>query len=94
MIRHVKSAKTHEERAEDDTKVRDTVEETLKQIELRGDAAVRELSEKFDKYSPASFRLTGSEIEALMQKVSARDMKDIRFAQDRYADSLKRSARL
>ncbi len=82
MIRHVKSAKTHEERAEDDTKVRDTVEETLKQIELRGDAAVRELSEKFDKYSPASFRLTGSEIEALMQKVSARDMKDIRFAQD------------
>lgn len=82
MIRHVKSAKTQKERAEDDSKVRETVEQTLKQIEASGDAAVRELSEKFDNYSPLSFRLSNSDIEALMQKVSARDMEDIRFAQD------------
>ena len=51
-------------------------------VERRGDAGVRELSEKFDGYSPESFRLTPSEIEAAMQKVSARDMDDIKFAQD------------
>ncbi len=51
------------ERAEDDTKVRATVEGILADIEARGDAAVRELSQKFDDYAPASFRLTPSEIE-------------------------------
>ena len=42
----------------------------------------RDLSEKFDNYRPASFRLSESEIEALMNKVSARDMDDIKFAQE------------
>ena len=56
-------------------------EATLKDIETRGDAAVRDLSEKFDKFSPPSFRLTQSEIDAAMNKVSARDMADIDFAQ-------------
>jgi sulfopropanediol 3-dehydrogenase len=42
---------------------------------------VRDLAVKFDGYAPPSFRLTASEIEAAMQKVSARDMEDIRFAQ-------------
>ncbi|MCB1313350.1 MAG: histidinol dehydrogenase, partial [Sedimentitalea sp.] len=51
-------------------------------IETRGDAAIRELSAKFDRYEPASFLLSASEIAAAMQKVSARDMADIRFAQD------------
>ncbi|MDX8351454.1 histidinol dehydrogenase [Cognatiyoonia sp. IB215182] len=81
-ITYLKSGKPEAERAEDDAKVRKIVEDTLKDIETRGDAAVRELSEKFDKYSPPSFRLTQSEIEAAMSKVSARDMDDIKFAQD------------
>ena len=81
-IEHLKESKPETERAEDDAKVRATVEATLRDIEARGDAAVRDLSEKFDGYSPASFRLTPSEIEAAMQKVSDRDMADIRFAQD------------
>ena len=81
MIKHLKTAKPAAERAEDDEKVRQSVEHILADIENRGDEAVRELSEKFDNYSPPSFRLTASEIEALMQKVSARDMEDIHFAQ-------------
>ncbi|MBT8415169.1 MAG: histidinol dehydrogenase [Boseongicola sp.] len=81
-ITHLKSGKPESERAEDDAKVRAIVETTLKDIETRGDAAIRELSAKFDKYEPASFRLTQSEIDAAMQKVSARDMEDIKFAQD------------
>ena len=52
-----------------------------KEIETRGDAAVRELSAKFDQYDPPSFRLSRSEIDAALQKVSARDMDDIKFAQ-------------
>ena len=39
------------------------------------------LSKKFDNYAPNKFKLTRSEIDAAMQKVSARDMDDIKFAQ-------------
>ena len=80
-ITHLKRGKSEVDRAEDDALVRGVVETTLKDIELRGDAAVRDLSQKFDGYSRDSFLLTASEIEAAMQQVSARDMDDIRFAQ-------------
>ncbi|WP_445942860.1 histidinol dehydrogenase, partial [Roseicyclus sp.] len=80
-ITHLKRGKPEAERAEDDAKVRVSVEGFLADIAARGDAAVRDLAEKFDGYAPTSFRLSPSEIEAAMQKVSARDMEDIRFAQ-------------
>lgn len=67
--------------AELDTRVRQTVEGILADVAARGDAAVRELSEKFDKWSPAQFRLSEAEIEAAMGKVAKRDLDDIRFAQ-------------
>ncbi|MBP6736532.1 MAG: histidinol dehydrogenase, partial [Rhodobacteraceae bacterium] len=69
------------ERAADDARVRSTVEGVLADISARGDAAVRDLSVKFDGYGPPSFRLTPSEIEAAVQKVAPRDIEDIRFAQ-------------
>jgi sulfopropanediol 3-dehydrogenase len=81
MIHYLKQSKPEAERAEDDAKVRGTVEAALADIESRGDAAVRAMSEKFDNYSPQSFRLTEGQIEGLMSKVSARDMEDIKFAQ-------------
>ncbi|HMQ58028.1 MAG TPA: histidinol dehydrogenase, partial [Rhizobiaceae bacterium] len=80
-IEHLKSGKPEAERSADDAKVRATVEQTRADIEARGDAAVRELSEKFDRFSRPSFRLSDSEIEAAMAKVPARDMADIEFAQ-------------
>jgi sulfopropanediol 3-dehydrogenase len=80
-ITHLKRGKPEAERAEDDAKVRTTVEAVLADISARGDTAVRELSLKFDNYAPPAFRLTPSEIEAAMSRVSARDMEDIRFAQ-------------
>ena len=80
-VTQLKSAKPEAERAEDDAAVRTTVEGVLADIVARGDAAVRDLSIKFDRYDPPAFRLTLSEIEAAMQKVSARDIDDIRFAQ-------------
>ncbi len=81
-IEYLKRGKSEEARGEDDAKTRAVVEATLKDIEARGDAAVRELSEKFDKYAPASFKLSASEIEALMNKVSDRDMADLKYAQE------------
>ena len=80
-IEYLKRSKSEAEIREDDAKTRATVEATLADIEKRGDAAVRELSQKFDNYAPANFRLTPSEIEAAMNKVSTRDMEDIKFAQ-------------
>ena len=82
MAEYLKRGKPADERADDDAKVRATVENILKDIETRGDAAVRDLSTKFDGYTPQAFRLSDSEIEAAMQKVSTREMDDIRFAQD------------
>ena len=80
-ITYLKRGKPADQRAEDDAAVRATVETVLADIEARGDAAVRDLSVKFDRYDPPAFRLTESEIEAAMQKVAPRDMEDIRFAQ-------------
>ena len=64
-----------------DLKVRQTVEGILAEIEERKDAAVRDLSEKFDKWSPADFRLAPAEIERAIGQVAKRDLDDIRFAQ-------------
>ena len=80
-IRYIKEGKSALERSEDDAKVRQIVEVTLKDIETRGDAAVRELAEKFDDYSPDSYRLSESEIQKLISEVSERDLEDIKFAQ-------------
>lgn len=81
-ITYLKNGKAEAARQEDDAKVRASVESILKDIEIRGDAAVRELSERFDKYSPPSFRLTDGEIEGLMSRVSDRDLEDVKFAQE------------
>lgn len=80
-ITYLKRGKSEADRAEDDAKVRNSVELVLADIGARGDRAVRELSVKFDRYDPPSFRLTTSEIEAAISRVSERDLEDIRFAQ-------------
>jgi len=59
--------------------VRATVEGILTEIKTHGDAAVRDLSEKFDKWSPASFRLSPAEIEKAIGQVAKRDLEDIKF---------------
>ena len=57
MARYLKRGRDAASRAEDAAKVRTTVEGILADIEKRGDAAVRELSVKFDKWDRADFRL-------------------------------------
>ena len=64
-----------------DAKVRATVEAILGDVKARGDAAVRELSAKFDKWSPPSFKLSRAEIERIVATVPAETIADITFAQ-------------
>jgi sulfopropanediol 3-dehydrogenase len=81
MTRYLKHGRDAKARADDLTKVRLTVEQILSDIEARGDAAVRELSVKFDNWDREDFRLTQQEIEACLSQLSARDIEDIKFAQ-------------
>jgi sulfopropanediol 3-dehydrogenase len=64
-----------------DSHVRDTVAGIVADVTLRRDAAVRELSERLDGWSPASFRLSRADIEQLVAQVSRDTLGDIRFAQ-------------
>jgi len=61
--------------------VQDTVEHIIADVKLRGDAAVRELSGRFDHWSPASFRLSQEEIASQIAQVSRQTIDDITFAQ-------------
>ena len=81
-IYYLKKGKTAEDKAIDDAQVSEVVKNTLQVIEEKGDAAVREFSEKFDNYSPKSYKLSSDEIDSLIANVSDRDMKDIKFAQE------------
>jgi sulfopropanediol 3-dehydrogenase len=82
MIRRIKSGRTPEATAEQQAQVRHTVEDILEAIAARGEAAVREYSEKFDKWSPESFRLSAREIEACLGALPRQTRADIEFAQN------------
>ncbi len=64
-----------------DLKVWQTVEGILTDVKKRGDDAVRDLSQQFDKWSPASFKLSQAELDAIVRKVPESTLEDIKFAQ-------------
>ena len=82
MVEYLKRGRDAALRAEDQAKVRATVEAILTDIEDRGDAAVRELSAKFDSWDREDYRLTSSEIKGCIAQLSSRNIDDIRFAQE------------
>src|SRR5208283_3805853 len=81
MIRVLKPGKSEAEKFDADRQVRQTVEAILEDIIARGDAAVRELSAKFDKWEPADFRLSRRQIDALVASLPTQVIDDIKFAQ-------------
>ena len=81
MAEYLKRGATAEAKADNDRKVRDTVEGILADIAARGDAAVRELSVRFDNWDRDSYRLTPGEVQACIDQLSGQDLKDIEFAQ-------------
>jgi len=81
MARFLKKGKSASEIKAADMKVRDTVENIIKDIEDNGDLAVRQYSATFDKWSPESFRLTDEEICGIVARTPRQVKDDILFAQ-------------
>jgi sulfopropanediol 3-dehydrogenase len=81
MSKYLKAGISEEDSFAADQKVRSTVETILNEIRTRGDVAVRELSEKFDKWSPEVFRLSENQIKDIVASLPKQVIDDIHFAQ-------------
>ncbi|MGB7371918.1 histidinol dehydrogenase [Erythrobacter sp.] len=81
MATWLKKGATIQSRADADRKVRDIVEQALKDIEKRGDTAIREMSNTFDKWDRDDYRLSDDEIARCVDSLTAQERKDIEFAQ-------------
>ena len=81
MKKIIKSGLTYAETKDADAKVRALVESILGDVTDRGDAAIRELSARFDKWSPSSFRLSEEQIENIIADLPQQVIDDIKFAQ-------------
>jgi sulfopropanediol 3-dehydrogenase len=81
MARYLKTGRPPEQASADAKKVRDIVTDILEDIESRGETALREISEKFDKWNPPSFRLSEQEIESCLSQLTRQNINDIKFAQ-------------
>lgn len=82
MAIFLKKGISAEQDAADIVKVRKTVEDILADIESRGDQAVREMSKKFDNWSPEDFRMSRGEIEDCVRQLPKQVVDDIKFAQE------------
>jgi len=81
MARHLKTGRTPEQKSADAKKVHEIVTGIIEDIENRGETALREISEKFDKWNPPAFRFSEQEIESCLSQLSKRNIDDIKFAQ-------------
>ena len=80
MANWLKEAISEEQRDKAQKQIRDTVEKLLEDIDKRGDAAVRELSKRFDNWSPDEFRLSEKEIQSCINRLDSQTIDDIYFA--------------
>jgi sulfopropanediol 3-dehydrogenase len=81
MARWLKEGVSQTEKDKAEAQVRQTVEGILVDIKARGDAALRDYSEKFDGWAPEKFRLSREEIDACYDQVTEQNIEDIKFAQ-------------
>ncbi len=81
MIRFLKEGISQEEKDDADAKVRETVENILDDIKARGDAALKDYSEKFDNWRPDNFQVSHAEIDVCYDQVTEQNIEDIEFAQ-------------
>ncbi len=81
MTTYIKWGKSGAQQQDEDRKVRDIVEGIIEDIRTNGDIAVRKYSERFDNWSPSSFRLTDGQIDEAIASLPAGVIEDIRFAQ-------------
>ncbi len=81
MIQQIKRGITYAESKEADMKVRALVENMLENVTQNGDKAVREYSEKLDKWSPESFRVSNEQAQSIIANLPTQVISDIKFAQ-------------
>jgi sulfopropanediol 3-dehydrogenase len=82
MIRQLKQAAAPAAGQGGDPAVAATVEGIIADVTARGDAAVRELSIKFDRWDRSDYRLTDKEIADCIAELPASAIADIKFAQE------------
>lgn len=82
MPRHLKETPGRKDQRQDQINLRKTVEDLIAQIETGGETAVRDMSERFDSWSPDSFRLSDEEIKQAIDSLPQRTIDDIAFAQE------------
>ena len=80
-VKYIKKGMAADESAANPAQTRQIVESILSDVETRGDEAVRELSSKFDKWSPESFRLSDNQIQEIISKIPKGTIDDIKWAQ-------------
>lgn len=81
MARFIKEGKSASEQKATDARVREIVSGIIAEVEANGDTAVRNYAQKFDNWSPESFRLSAAEIENIVANTPQQVKDDIRFAQ-------------
>jgi len=82
VIKYLKQGKQAEEKAIDNQKVKEIVENIISDIERLGDEAVSQYSGQFDKWTPESFRLSREEIDACYEQLTEQEISDIKWAQE------------
>lgn len=78
----IKQGLTDTAKKEHNASIQAIVEKALADIQENGDVAVRAMSEKFDTWSPDSFRLSRGEIDAAYADLTEQQINDIKFAQE------------
>ena len=81
MTTYIKRGKSGTQQQAEDTKVAEIVAGIISDIQTNGDAAVKKYSEKFDHWTPESFRLTDRQIDDIVASLPAGIIEDIQFAQ-------------
>lgn len=81
MAYFIKKGKSDSEIKDADAKIKAIVSDIIINIEKNGDAAVRELSKKFDNWAPDQFLLSKEQILEIIDTVPPQVVEDIKFAQ-------------
>lgn len=93
-VRRLKSIETQVANASSFSNVPTIVTGVIEDIRQNGDTAVRNYSEKFDKWSPPSFRLSQKEIEdviATLDEQTVTDIKEVQRNVRRFAEAQRES---
>lgn len=81
-IRYLKSkSQSPNSAATPQVDVSSVVKGVIDDVRANGDAAVRKYSEKFDRWSPASFKLSQADIDAALAACSPQTIADIKEVQ-------------